>query len=121
MTCVVLCCAADVAINDLTSKVTATVGGATIPFVPPVPDACKDQGLKCPLAPNVLATFKTGLTIPKIPLKDVSALRLDTVVLGDVVHGGSGRVVCAVMESEGPQGGVKCGVKAFSVPFTYYR
>ena len=95
MTCIVLCCATDAAINDLTSKVTATVGGATIPFVPPVPDACKDQGLKCPLAPNAMATFKTGLTIPKIPLKDVSALRLDTVVLGDVVHGGSGGVLCA--------------------------
>ena len=75
---------------------TVTVGGATIPFVPPVvPDACKDQGLKCPLAPNVLATFKTGLTFGEFPLKDVSALRLDTVVLGDVVHGGSGGVVCA--------------------------
>ena len=73
MTCIVLCCAADVTIIDLTSKVTLTVG-SPIPYVPPVPDACKDQGLKCPLAPNVLATFKTGLTIPKIPLKDVSAL-----------------------------------------------
>ena len=94
MTCIVLCCAADVAIIDLTSKVTLTVG-SPIPYVPPVPDACKDQGLKCPLAPNAMATFKTGLTIPKIPLKDVSALRLDTVVLGDVLHGGSGGVVCA--------------------------
>ena len=59
-------------IKALTSKVTVTVVGATIPYVPPVPDACQGQGLKCPLAANVPATFTTGLTLPKIPIHDVS-------------------------------------------------
>lgn len=66
------CYSADTTIKALTSKVNATVGEGTLPFVPPVPDACEGQGLKCPLAPNVPVKFKTGLKIPKIPLTNVS-------------------------------------------------
>ena len=67
----------------MTNNVTVTLGTATLPFVPPIPDACKDQGLKCPLAPNVMANFTTELTLPKIPLKDVSVMKFGAVVWGE--------------------------------------
>ena len=71
----------DVTIKNLTSDVTVTVLGITKPFKVPVPDACKDQGLKCPLAPNVPANFTTTLMLPsKIPVTDVSVLYFDAVV-----------------------------------------
>ena len=79
-------------IKALTSKVTVTVVGATIPYVPPVPDACQGQGLKCPLAANVPATFTTGLTLPKIPIHEVSVLGsvhceyMCVCVMGEVVR-----------------------------------
>ena len=71
----------DVTIKNLTSNVTVTVLGITKPFKVPVPDACKDQGLKCPLAPNMMAKFTTTLTLPsKIPITGVSVLCFDAVV-----------------------------------------
>ena len=54
-----LCYSADVAIKDLINNVTWTLGPVTLPFGPPLPDACHDQGLQCPLAPNVMANFTT--------------------------------------------------------------
>ena len=72
----------DVTIINLTSDVTVTVLGITKPFKVPMPDACKDQGLKCPLAPNKMANFSTTLsTLPsKVPVTDVSVLYFDAVV-----------------------------------------
>ena len=80
----VLCCTlyTDVAIKDLTSNVTAFIGHFNYPFSPPIPDACKDQGLKCPLEPNVMANFTTEFPLPKIPLKYVSVMKFGAVVWG---------------------------------------
>ena len=84
MTCACGLCyiTTDVTIKNLTSNVTVTVLGITKPFKVPVPDACKDQGLKCPLAPNKMANFTTTLsTLPsKVPVTDVSVLYFDAVV-----------------------------------------
>lgn len=50
-------------ITKATSVVHGIIEKVPVPFPVPIPDACEDQGLLCPLAANQEYTFHTTLSI----------------------------------------------------------
>merc|ERR1712038_178584 len=52
-------------VTKLESKIHGILSGIPIPFPFPEPNACKDQGLVCPLKKGQEVTFKTKLPIKK--------------------------------------------------------
>ena len=59
-------CIADENITTATTKVYGQVGGVKLPFALAQDNACKDQGIVCPMAPGKPYTFKTTLPIKSV-------------------------------------------------------